>query len=191
MRDLALVEMLYGAGLRISEALSLNVKDLDLTAGMARVMGKGSKVRMAPLSETSIVCLQAWLQVRPLLAPAGETALFVGSRGKRLDRRQATRILETLRVEAGLPQHISPHMLRHSFATHLLEGGADLRAVQELLGHARLSTTQRYTHVTLDRLMRVYDRAHPRSGLAAGAAAGEGTDSGTADSGRGKRNFRG
>ncbi|MEG1610537.1 MAG: tyrosine recombinase XerC [Bilophila sp.] len=163
LRDLALVELLYGSGLRISEALGLDVLDVEPASGFVRVLGKGGKERLAPLSDTSVQALKNWMRVRPLLGDSGERALFVGNRGKRLDRRQAARILEALRLEAGLPQHISPHALRHSFATHLLEGGADLRTVQELLGHARLSTTQRYTHVTLDRLMRVYDKAHPRS----------------------------
>lgn len=165
-RDLALAELLYGSGLRISEALGLDLMDVEPASGVVRVFGKGSKERLAPLSDTSIQALENWLRVRPLLASGGqERALFVGNRGKRLNRRQAARILEAMRLEVRLPQHISPHVLRHSFATHLLEGGADLRAVQELLGHARLSTTQRYTHVTLDRLMRVYDKAHPRSSV--------------------------
>lgn len=166
VRDLALAELLYGSGLRISEALGLNVMDVEPESGVVRVFGKGSKERLTPLSDTSVQALKAWLENRPLLIPSGkdgEAALFVGTQGRRLNRRQAARILESLRLEAGLPQHVAPHMLRHSFATHLLEGGADLRAVQELLGHARLSTTQRYTHITLDHLMRVYDKAHPRS----------------------------
>lgn len=174
-RDQALLELLYGSGLRISEALGLNVLDVTPSSGVVRVLGKGGKERLAPLSATSVRTLQAWLTMRPLLLGAASTeqALFVGNRGGRLNRRQAARILEHARQEAGLPQHISPHALRHSFATHLLEGGADLRAVQELLGHARLSTTQRYTHVTLDRLMRVYDKAHPLSGLKAVPSAGD------------------
>lgn len=164
-RNMALTELLYGSGLRISEALSLNIQDMRPETGTVRVIGKGSKERLAPLSDTCIRSMRLWLEVRSLLAPQNEPALFVGNRGKRLNRRQAARILDELGASAGLPQHISPHMLRHSFATHLLEGGADLRAVQELLGHARLSTTQRYTHVTLARLMQVYDKAHPRSGF--------------------------
>ncbi len=163
LRDRALAETLYDAGLRISEAVGLDLGDLDLQQGVARIWGKGGKERMAPLGEACVRTLQAWLAARPLLAEAGERAVFVGARGRRLDRRQGARIVDALRLQAGLPQHISPHTLRHSFATHLLEGGADLRTVQELLGHARLSTTQRYTHLTLDKLMRVYDRAHPRS----------------------------
>lgn len=162
-RDLALAELLYGAGLRISEALQLDTHDVDPRSGVVRVLGKGSKARLAPLSDTALEALAQWLAVRALVTESTEPALFVGARGGRLNRRQAARILDDLTARAGLPAHISPHSLRHSFATHLLEGGADLRSVQELLGHARLSTTQRYTHVTLDRLMRVYDKAHPRS----------------------------
>ena len=162
LRDLALAELLYGAGLRISEALGLNVHDVDPHSGVVRVLGKGKKARLAPISDTSRQALAAWMAARPELAAAAEPALFVGTRGGRLNRRQAARILDELAAHAGLP-HVAPHSLRHSFATHLLEGGADLRGVQELLGHARLSTTQRYTHVTLDRLMQVYDHAHPRS----------------------------
>jgi len=163
LRDRALAETLYGAGLRISEATGLDLADLDLNAGVARILGKGSKERVAPLGEACVAALKAWLAARPLLAALKEKAVFVGARGGRLDRRQGARIVEAMRLASGLPQHISPHTLRHSFATHLLEGGADLRTVQELLGHARLSTTQRYTHLTLDRLMRVYDKAHPLS----------------------------
>lgn len=160
-RDTALVELLYGAGLRISEALSLNFTDIEPKNGFVRVIGKGKKERLTPLSGTAIVALQNWLPFRTVLADKKEHALFVGNRGKRLNRRQASRILEEIRLQSGLPQHIAPHMLRHSFATHLLEGGADLRSVQELLGHARLATTQRYTHITLDRLVQIYDKAHP------------------------------
>lgn len=162
-RDNALIELLYGSGLRISEALQLNLLDVEPESGFVRVFGKGSKERLAPLSDTSIVALQQWLNFRSLLTTIDEQAFFVGSRGKRLNRRQASRIFENIRLQSGLPQHVAPHMLRHSFATHLLEGGAHLRAVQELLGHARLSTTQRYTHITLDRLIQVYDKAHPSS----------------------------
>ncbi|GFM35683.1 hypothetical protein DSM19430T_03670 [Desulfovibrio psychrotolerans] len=163
-RDLALAELLYGSGLRISEALALNVHDVNPASGMVRVMGKGSKERMAPLSDTAKDALQEWMRQRETLDAGGrEPALFVGARGGRLNRRQAARIIEDLCLRVGLPQAISPHGLRHSFATHLLEAGADMRCVQELLGHARLTTTQRYTHLNLARLVEVYDKAHPKA----------------------------
>ncbi len=162
-RDLCLAELLYGSGLRISEALALNVLPAMEHAVSLRISGKGGKQRMAPLTDTSRTSLAAWLEHRTLLAPGTEPALFVGKRGKRLNRRECQRIIEQLCRQAGLPQAISPHGLRHSFATHLLMAGADLRAVQELLGHARLSTTQKYTHLNLSHLMEVYDKAHPKS----------------------------
>lgn len=162
-RDISLAELLYGSGLRISEALSLDILDMDTRSGVVRVVGKGNKERLVPLSDTSRHALQLWLSMRSRIAVDTEKALFLGTRGMRLNRRQANRILEELCLRAGLPQVISPHALRHSFATHLLEAGADLRSVQELLGHERLSTTQRYTHLTLSHLMEVYDKAHPRS----------------------------
>lgn len=163
-RDLCLAEILYGSGLRISEALALDAGRLSADAASVRVLGKGGKERLAPLTDTAREALGLWLAARGALAPAGERALFVGVRGKRLNRREAQRIIEELCRRAGLPQAISPHGLRHSFATHLLEAGADLRSVQELMGHARLTTTQRYTHLNLAHLMAVYDKAHPKSG---------------------------
>ena len=162
-RDLCLAEILYGSGLRISEALSLNAGRLSGESEILRVLGKGNKERLAPLTDTAREALAAWLELRSVLAPAGERALFVGVRGKRLNRREAQRIIEELCRRAGLPQPVSPHGLRHSFATHLLEAGADLRSVQELMGHARLTTTQRYTHLNLSHLMAVYDKAHPKA----------------------------
>lgn len=162
-RDLALAELLYGSGLRISEALGLDLDDIQLAEGMARVMGKGARERMAPLSDASLHALGAWLEERPYLAAVDCPALFVGARGGRLDRREAARRIARLCREAGLDVTISPHALRHSFATHLLDAGADLRSVQELLGHKRLATTQRYTQVSLERLIRIYDQAHPRA----------------------------
>ncbi len=163
-RDAALVELLYGSGLRISEALSLNVNDINPASGVVRVMGKGSKERLSPLSDVAKDRLTEYLKVRHLLdVQPSEEALFLGVKGKRLQRRQANRILEQRSYKAALPQSVSPHMLRHSFATHLLQAGADLRGVQELLGHAHLTTTQRYTHLDLMRLMQVYDNAHPKA----------------------------
>lgn len=165
-RDLALAELLYGSGLRVSEAIGLNANQLSLENAVARVLGKGGKQRLTPLSDTSVEALKRWLNLRSRLLPEGgrdDDALFLGSRGGRLARRQAQRIIKELCKRAGLPQAVSPHALRHSFATHLLEAGADLRSVQELLGHSRLSTTQRYTHLTLARLVEVYDKAHPKA----------------------------
>lgn len=164
-RDMALAEVLYGSGLRVSEALGLDLDDVDLSSSVVRVMGKGSKERVSPLSDAGRERLKRYLAVRgEFNAGCTELALFLGDRGARLQRRQANRILERLAKLAGLPEHVHPHMLRHSFATHLLESGADLRSVQELLGHARLTTTQRYTHLNLDKIMRTYDKAHPKAG---------------------------
>lgn len=163
-RDKALAELLYGSGLRISEALGLNVDDVQLAAGVVRVLGKGNRERMAPLSDSCVPALREWLDDRTLLAADGEAALFVGMRGgRRMQRREAVRSMDRLGSLAGVSKHFSPHALRHSFATHLLDGGADLRSVQELLGHRRLTTTQRYTQVSLEHLMRVYDAAHPKA----------------------------
>lgn len=166
-RDLALAELLYGSGLRISEALSLDTGQIllaDKDNAFVRVLGKGGKERLVPLSDESVNALAAWLAERGKLAAPDEKALFVGTGGKRLNRRVAARIIADLCTKAGLPETVSPHTLRHSFATHLLESGADLRSVQELLGHSRLSTTQRYTHLNLAHLTKVYDAAHPKSG---------------------------
>lgn len=163
LRDHTLAELLYGSGLRISEALSLDVSDVQGESGCIRVKGKGGKERLVPLSDACRKVLYEWLSARGTLAGTEQQALFVGRRGGRLNRREAVRIMQLLCNEAGIPQHISPHTLRHSFATHLLEDGADMRSVQELLGHERLSTTQRYTHLNLSRLMAVYDKAHPKA----------------------------
>lgn len=162
-RDICLAELLYGSGLRISEALALNVQPGMDQAVSLRISGKGGKQRLAPLTDTSRSSLAAWLALRSHLSPTTEPALFVGKRGSRLNRRECQRIIEQLCRQAGLPQAISPHGLRHSFATHLIMAGADLRSVQELLGHARLSTTQKYTHLNLSHLMEIYDKSHPKS----------------------------
>ncbi len=163
-RDMALLELLYGSGLRISEALGLDVGDIGGEGSCIRVLGKGSKERLVPVSDTCVAALSQWLDARDTVPHAPEEkALFLGNRGKRLDRRQAARILESHARANDIPQHVSPHDLRHSFATHLLEGGADLRSVQELLGHSRISTTQRYTHLDMNALTRVYDACHPLS----------------------------
>lgn len=164
VRDLALAELLYGSGLRISEALNIDLNDLDLGEGVVRVLGKGGKERLAPMTAVGCRRLARYIDQRGAFSrdPA-EQALFLGLRGRRLQRREANRIVERLAKAAGLPQDISPHVLRHSFATHMLESGADLRSVQELLGHARLSTTQRYTHLNLSQITQVYDKAHPKA----------------------------
>ena len=165
LRDLALAELLYGSGLRVSEAVALDLEAVDLAAGLVRVLGKGSRERLAPLSEASQQRLSRYLDQRgAFAADPREQALFLGTRGGRLNRREAARIVARLAALAGLPQSVHPHMLRHSFATHLLTSGADLRDVQELLGHKRVSTTQRYTHLDLARIIEVYDKAHPKAG---------------------------
>ncbi len=163
LRDLAILELLYGSGLRISEALGLDIKDVDLKNMVVRVRGKGGKERFVPLTKRSVERIKEYLKVRDSLAPScDEDALFINKKGKRLNRRQVNRFLERISPNI-LSQRISPHVLRHSFATHLLEEGADIREVQELLGHARISTTQRYTHISLRKVAETYDRAHPKS----------------------------
>ena len=160
-RDDAVLELLYGCGLRVSELCGLDVDDVDLTARAVVVWGKGAKQRRAPLGEPAADALDAWLtREREFFVKASEAgaALFVNRRGHRLTPRDVRRILDR---RASAPTH--PHALRHTFATHLLDGGADLRAVQELLGHADVSTTQIYTHVSRERLRLVYDQAHPRA----------------------------
>ena len=165
LRDIALAELLYGSGLRISEALNLDLDDIDLKQQIVRVRGKGSKEKLAPVTQAGCTRIKNYLEQRTAFNPdLNEHALFLGIRGKRLQRREANRILVRLSKLAGLPQAISPHVLRHSFATHLLQSGADLRSVQELLGHSRISTTQRYTHLNLETVIKIYDKAHPRAG---------------------------
>jgi integrase/recombinase XerD len=170
LRARALLELLYAAGLRVSEALGLDREDLSTDGGFVRVIGKGDKERLVPVGDIALDWLARWIEEgRPALLavahvePARGGPLFLGERGGRLARQQAFAIVKTAARSAGLPEAISPHTLRHSFATHLLEGGADLRIVQELLGHASISTTQLYTHVTGERVREVYAKAHPRA----------------------------
>lgn len=165
LRDRSILELLYAAGLRVSELVALDQDDLDLHAKMVRVLGKGGKERMVPFGKQAEESLRRWLeQSRGLRAKSScAGALFLNLRGGRLTDRSVRRILDRRLREAAIYAHLSPHVLRHSFATHLLGAGADLRAIQELLGHASLSTTQRYTHVSMDSLMKVYDKAHPRA----------------------------
>jgi len=165
LRDIALAEVLYGSGLRISEAIGLDMNDVD--SDVIRVVGKGNKERIVPLSDAAIKRIRRYMEQRHAFIKDdySEQALFLSVRaGKRLDRRQANRVIAKLGKLAGLPKDVHPHMLRHSFATHMLEAGADLRSVQELLGHENLTTTQRYTHLDMKRIMQVYDSAHPRAG---------------------------
>jgi integrase/recombinase XerC len=164
LRDKALLELLYGSGLRISEAISLDIDHIDLHQQTIKVMGKGSKERIVPITAKCREAILKYLEQRGAFNPKqGEKALFLGIRGKRLNRRQALRIIENACKKAGIPHPISPHTLRHTFATHMLEGGADLRSVQKLLGHSRLSTTQRYTHITMGKIAKIYDSSHPRA----------------------------
>ena len=163
LRDRAVLEMLYAAGIRVSELCGLDLADLDAARRVIRVFGKGAKERSVPYGVPAQRALDAWLRAgRPELAGANADALFVGVRGGRMQPTVVRRIVAAAARAAGLP-HTSPHDLRHSAATHLLDGGADLRAVQDLLGHASLSSTQIYTHVSVDRLRAAYRQAHPRA----------------------------
>ena len=168
-RDRAVLELFYASGLRIGELVALAIPDVDLREGLVRVQGKGRKERIVPVGRQACDALRAYLDVRGgIPAPATKgprdpEALFLNHRGGRLSVRGVSRLVLASLLKSGLGKKITPHGLRHSFATHLLDAGADLRAIQELLGHARLSTTQRYTHVGLDKVLEVYDRAHPRA----------------------------
>ena len=166
LRDRALLEVLYGTGARISEAVGLDVDDVEGEDGVVRLRGKGGKERIVPLGSYAAAALEAWLvRGRPAFAArgVGTPALFLNARGGRLSRQSAWTVLRTCAERAHVPGHLSPHTLRHSFATHLLEGGADVRVVQELLGHASVTTTQIYTLVTVQRLREVYAQSHPRA----------------------------
>jgi integrase/recombinase XerD len=169
LRDRALLELLYAAGLRVSEALQLDREDISAGGGFVRVIGKGDKERLVPVGDIALAALDAYLLARDASAPEalqssrGREPLFMSRRGRRLDRMAAWRIMRSAARRAGLSGRVTPHTLRHSFATHLLEGGADLRVVQELLGHASITTTQLYTHITGERIRQVYARAHPRA----------------------------
>jgi integrase/recombinase XerD len=165
LRDRAIIELLYGAGLRVSELTGLDVDDLDLEAGSVRVFGKGSKEREVPVGGMAKVACEAYLvRSRPEMArPVSRAALFLNQRGGRLSRQSCGRLLARYAKIAGLQRALSPHTLRHSFATHLLEGGADVRVVQELLGHSSVATTQIYTLVTREHLREVYYSSHPRA----------------------------
>jgi integrase/recombinase XerD len=166
IRDRALLELLYGTGARISEAVGLDVDDLDLDSGALRLVGKGGKERIVPVGSYAAQAVDVYLvRGRPTLSERGPggPALFVNSRGGRLSRQSAWTVLRSAADRAAIAGEVSPHTLRHSFATHLLDGGADVRVVQELLGHASVTTTQIYTLVTVDTLREVYAASHPRA----------------------------
>jgi integrase/recombinase XerC len=169
-RDRAMVELLYGCGLRVGELVGLDLRAsagaagwIDAADATAQVLGKGSKRRNVPVGAPALTAVREWLAVRGGLADDGETALFVSRRGTRLTPSQVRSRLKALAIEAGLPTHVHPHMLRHSFASHLLQSSGDLRGVQELLGHASIGTTQIYTRLDFQHLAKVYDAAHPRA----------------------------
>jgi integrase/recombinase XerD len=171
IRDQALLELLYACGLRVSEALGLDREDVSLADASVRVIGKGDRERRLPIGDVALAALLRYVDdVRPALIAGSRVSetgrggpVFVSARGKRLGRMAAWRILRQAALVGGVKGHVTPHTLRHSFATHLLEGGADLRVVQELLGHASITTTQLYTHLTGERIRQVYARAHPRA----------------------------
>ena len=173
LRDRAILELLYSSGLRVSELVGLNSNQLDLDLGIVRVMGKGRKERIVPVGRKAVESLEAYLEERGMLkglrpggrasGPEGEEPIFVNFLGGRLTARSVGRLIKKYTRHSGIFRKISPHSLRHTFATHLLDAGADIREIQEMLGHSSLSTTQRYTHVSMGKLMEVYDKAHPRS----------------------------
>jgi integrase/recombinase XerC len=166
VRDRAALEVFYSTGVRVSELVGLNWADIDFQLGIIRVVGKGSKERIVPIGEVALKALRDYAQEQRKkwnLSCKGETPVFLNNRGERITTRSVARIVEKHLKQAGIQIKMGPHGLRHSFATHLLNSGADLRVIQELLGHASLSTTQRYTHLNLDQLTAVYDKAHPRA----------------------------
>lgn len=163
LRDQALFELIYSSGLRLAEVVSLDPSDVDLREGIVRVTGKGSKTRVVPVGAQAVRAIEAWLERRATIARSGETALFVNRSGRRIGHRAVQTALKALAIRQGLTTHVHPHVLRHSFASHLLQSSGDLRAVQELLGHASISTTQVYTHLDFQHLAKVYDAAHPRA----------------------------
>jgi integrase/recombinase XerC len=165
-RNQAILETLYSTGVRISELNGLNISNVAFHTGIIRVLGKGNKERLVPIGKKALSAIKRYLEARTKREgdPPPESPLFLNNTGKRLSTRSMSRVLEKALKQSGLMHHISPHGIRHTFATHMLDAGTDLRALQELLGHATLSTTQQYTHVSIDRLMEIYDKTHPRSG---------------------------
>ena len=163
MRDLAMMELLYSSGLRLAELVNLNLGDVDLEEATVSVTGKGNKQRILPVGRHAAQAIRKWLKCRGELASADTSAFFVGVRGQRIHPRTVQSRVTHWATKAGLPQRVYPHLFRHSFATHLLESSGDLRGVQELLGHADISTTQIYTHLDFQHLAHIYDKAHPRA----------------------------
>ena len=163
VRDHAMMELMYSSGLRLVELVNLNAADLDLSQRQVRVLGKGNKVRYLPVGQAACSSLEQWLQERASWVAESEAAVFISKRGYRLSTRAVQQRVARLARKHGLNKHVHPHMLRHSFASHLLESSGDLRAVQEMLGHADISTTQIYTHLDFQHLAQVYDRTHPRA----------------------------
>lgn len=163
LRDLAMLELFYSSGLRLAELVSLNLSDIDLGNPLLAVTGKGAKTRYLPIGQLAMQALQRWIKIRPEVARADELALFVSNRGSRIHPRTVQQRTARWAEINGAERHLHPHMLRHSFASHLLESSGDLRAVQELLGHADISTTQIYTHLDFQHLAQVYDNSHPRA----------------------------
>ena len=162
-RDRAMLELMYSSGLRLSELVDLDPADINFDDAMARVTGKGGKTRLIPVGRKAIAALEEWLRRRADLANPEETALFVGVRGRRISPRSVQSRVRHWALKAGIPQRVYPHLFRHSFATHMLESSQDLRGVQELMGHADISTTQIYTHLDFQHLAQIYDKAHPRA----------------------------
>ncbi len=173
LRDRAILELFYSSGIRLSELTGLNMADVDFTGGLMKVRGKGRKERIVPVGETALAVLKAYLEKREECS-GGDAAyqsnawadapVFLGARGMRINVRSVARIVDAVTLISGIGRKVGPHTLRHSFATHLLDAGADLRSIQELLGHKSLSTTQKYTSVSVSRLMEIYDKAHPKAG---------------------------
>lgn len=163
VRDKAIMELFYSSGLRLSELVGLDVLDIDLADRTVRVLGKGSKGRVVPVGKHAVEAITHWLQERTKLAAVGNTALFVGVRGDRINPRSVQKLVAQWAQRQGLGVHVHPHMFRHSFATHILESSQNLRGVQELLGHAKIATTQIYTHLDFQHLAKIYDAAHPRA----------------------------
>lgn len=165
VRDRAILELFYSSGLRLSELVGLDLDRLDLQEGVVTVIGKGNKTRMVPLGSKAIAALKEWLTVRPLWLSnrPSETAVFISQQGRRIHGRTVQMRINGWAIKQGLHNHVHPHMLRHSFASHVLQSSGDLRAVQEMLGHANISTTQVYTHLDFQHLSKIYDAAHPRA----------------------------